>query len=538
MARPRTKPAVSPVSLAFHGAASTVTGSCFLLATEGGRLLVDCGLFQGTKTVRELNYGDFPFQPGSIDALLLTHAHIDHSGLLPKLVRKGFNGPIVTTEPTADLLGFMLPDSAYIQESEVERLNRRNRQRGRPKVEPIYTGRDAEATLQQIRTCRYDEWLEPLPGVRARFWNAGHILGSASIELEIARPAGRPLRLLFSGDIGPDEKAFHDVPEGPADLDYLVVESTYGDRDRAEVTLEQRRRRLGEEVRAALEAGGNLLIPAFAVERTQELLEALAALIREGAIPEVPVFIDSPLAINITRTFAKHHGELVDIEGGADLFDAPWMKFTECVDESKAINKVKGGAIIMAASGMCDAGRIRHHLKQHLWRRDATVLFVGYQAPGSLGQIIQSGAERVRIHGEEVAVKARIRTIESFSAHADQGELVAWVKARLPVRSRVFLTHGEPEAMRAFRGKLAEAGLDPEHIVAPALDDSFELEVDAAPVRHDLPRRLSEAAAAAPADWHNAYARLLLDLGDRLKTIDDDAARAELIAALRRALGD
>jgi metallo-beta-lactamase family protein len=526
----------SPVSLAFLGAASTVTGSCFLVTTEKGRLLVDCGLFQGTKTVRELNYKDFPFEPGAIDALLLTHAHIDHSGLVPKLVRKGFKGPIIATEPTADLLAFMLPDSGYIQESEVDRLNRRNRQRGRPPVEPIYTRRDAEAALEQIRTCAYDEWLEPMPGTRARFWNAGHILGSASIELEIHQPGGRPLRLLFSGDIGPDEKAFHDVPEGPADLDYLVVEATYGDRDRAEVTLDQRRARLGEEVRAALAAGGNLLIPAFAVERTQELLETLARLIRDGVIPEVPVFIDSPLAINITRTFAKHHGDLVDIEGGANLFEAPWMRFTESVDESKAINQVKGGAIIMAASGMCDAGRIRHHLKQNLWRRDATVLFVGYQAPGSLGQIIQSGAARVRIHGEEVAVNARIRTIESFSAHADQGELVAWVQARLPVRNRIFLSHGEPRAMQALRAKLAEVGLDPAHIVAPALDDRFDLEVDAAPVRHAQPRRLSEAAAAAPSDWHNAYARLLLDMGEKLKALDDDKARGDLLAALRRTL--
>lgn len=526
------------VSLSFHGAASTVTGSCFLLETPGGKLLVDCGLFQGTKTVRELNYGDFPFRPAEIDALLLTHAHIDHSGLLPKLVRRGFTGPIVATAPTADLLAFMLPDSGYIQESEVDRLNRRNRQRGRPMVEPIYTRADAEATLDHIQTCVYDEWLEPLAGVRARYWNAGHILGSASIEIEIDDNAGRPLRLLFSGDIGPDEKAFHDNPEGPADLDYLIVESTYGDRDREEVTLDERRRRLGEEVRAALAAGGNLLIPAFAVERTQELLESLARLIQEQAIPELPVFIDSPLAIDITRTFARHHAELRDVVGAADLFDAPWMRFTESVEESKAINRVTSGAIIMAASGMCDAGRIRHHLKQHLWRREATVLFVGYQAPGSLGQIIQSGVDRVRIHGEEVAVKARIRTIESFSAHADQGELINWVQARLPVRNTIFMTHGEPRAMTVLREKLAEAGCDPAHILAPGLDDQFTLKIEAAPVRHAAAKRLSDAAASAPSDWHNAYARLLLDLGEKLKALEDDEARAALLARLHGTLGD
>lgn len=532
----RVKDRPAAVSLAFHGAASTVTGSCFLLETTRGRLLIDCGLFQGTKTVRELNYKDFPFAPQSIDALLLTHAHIDHSGLIAKLTKHGFAGPIIATEPTADLLAFMLPDSGYIQETEVERLNRRNRKRGRDKVLPIYTKADAEAALEQVQTCAYDEWLEPIAGVRARYWNAGHILGSASIELEVQTDGDRPLRLLFSGDIGPDEKTFHRLPEAPNDLDYLIVESTYGNRDRAEVTLEQRRQKLALEVRAALESGGNLLIPAFAVERTQELLYALSRLIQDGDLPEVPVFIDSPLAINVTRTFAAHYAELHEVEGGETLFDAPWMRFTESVEESKAINQVKGGAIIMAASGMCDAGRIRHHLKQHLWRRDATVLFVGYQAPGSLGQIIQSGTERVRIHGEEIAVKARIRSIESFSAHADQGELVAWVKARLPVKNTIFMTHGEPDAMATFRDKLALAGCDPAHILAPALDDRFDLEVAAAPLRHAEPKRLSEAAATAPLDWHNAYARLLLDMGEKLRSMEDDEARAKLLAELRRNL--
>jgi len=522
------------ISLGFHGAASTVTGSCFLLETPKGRLLVDCGLFQGTKTVRELNYNDFPFEPASIDALLLTHAHIDHSGLIPKLVRKGFAGSIVATGPTADLLEFMLPDSGYIQESEVERLNRRNRQRGRPQVEPIYTQADAIRTLEQVRTCDLGEWLEPLPGVRARYWNAGHILGSASIEIEVDAAGEPPLRLLFSGDIGPDEKTFHATPEGPQDVDYLIVESTYGNRDRDEVTLEQRRARLCREVEEALAAGGNLLIPAFAVERTQEVLQVLSALIRAGEIPQVPIFIDSPLAIKVTQIFAQHQADLEDVGGKGDFFDAPWFRFTESVEESKAINKVKGGAIIVAASGMCDAGRIRHHLKEHLWRRDSTVLFVGYQAPGSLGRIIQSGERRVRIHGEEIKVNARIRSIESFSAHADQGELVAWVRDRLPVRKRIFLTHGEPDAMVAFRLKLAEIGCDPEHVIAPALDDRFDLEAEESAIRHGDARRLSEEAAMASSDWHNAYARLVLDLSGRLKELPDDAARTALLERLRR----
>src|SRR5690606_16582554 len=256
--------------LTFHGGAGTVTGSCFQIEHDRGRFLIDCGRCQGTKTVRERNYGAFPFQPDAIDCVLLTHAHIDHSGLLPKLAKHGFAGPVHATEPTADLLSFMLPDSGHIQESEVERLNRRNRRRGRPAVEPIYTRKDAERCLAQIRGVAYERWIEPGPGVRARFWNAGHILGSASIELRIDDGPGQ-VRLLFSGDIGPDEKVFHLEPDAPAGFDYVVCESTYGDRDRSDATVEQRRRALCAEINDALAAGGNLLIPAFAVERTQEL---------------------------------------------------------------------------------------------------------------------------------------------------------------------------------------------------------------------------------------------------------------------------
>jgi metallo-beta-lactamase family protein len=256
--------------LTFHGGAGTVTGSCYAIEHEQGRFLVDCGLFQGTKTVRELNYGAFPFQPGAIDFVLLTHAHIDHSGLLPKLHKHGFRGPIHATPPTVDLLSFMLPDSGHIQESEVERLNRRNRQRGRAPVEPIYTRRDAEDCLEQIVGVAYETWLEPRPGVRARFWNAGHILGSASIEVQVEDGAGGPpVRLLCSGDLGPDEKIFHLEPDAPAGFDYLVCESTYGDRDREDATVEHRRDALCREINEALGAGGNLLIPAFTVERTR-----------------------------------------------------------------------------------------------------------------------------------------------------------------------------------------------------------------------------------------------------------------------------
>jgi metallo-beta-lactamase family protein len=524
------------ISLTFHGAARTVTGSCFLVDHPRGRVLVDCGLFQGSKTLQELNYGRFAFDPTTIDRLLVTHAHIDHTGLVPKLCRLGFRGPIIATEASCDLMGFMLPDSGAIQESEVERLNERNRRRGRPAVEPIYTAADAEACLKQLQPVGYDHWIPVMPHVRARFWNAGHILGSASIELEIIEKDGEPpISILFSGDVGPDEKTFHDDPSGPSGIDHLVVESTYGDRDREDVTLAAREERLRQEVRDALAAGGVLLIPAFAVERTQELLYAIGRLIEAGKLPQIPVFIDSPLAHRATRAFAAHASAL-DGKDARRLFEAPWIRFTESVADSKALERVHSHAIIMAASGMCEAGRIRFHLKDRLWRPETTVLFVGYQAAGTLGRLIRDGERRVRIFGEEVEVKARIRSIESFSAHADQQELVTWVKARLPVRRTIFETHGEPAAMQRLRDELAKAGLDPARIVAPELGQRFDLSARAATVAHPVvtPPVPSDAIGW---DWHNRYAKLLLDLGETLRALPDDGARRELLDRLATTLG-
>lgn len=520
--------------LTFHGGAGTVTGSCFQIEHDRGRFLIDCGLFQGTKTVRELNYGAFPFQPDAIDFVLLTHAHIDHSGLLPKLAKHGFAGPVHATEPTADLLSFMLPDSGHIQESEVERLNRRNRRRGRPAVEPIYTRKDAERCLSQIRGVAYERWIEPGPGVRARFWNAGHILGSASIEVRIDDGPGQ-IRLLFSGDIGPDEKVFHLEPDAPAGFDYVVCESTYGDRDRSDATVEQRRRALCTEINDALAAGGNLLIPAFAVERTQELLHDIGVLMAERQIESVPVFLDSPLANQATQVFAKHAAALEDIAlDEQELFRNRNFHFVESVEESKSINRINGGAIIIAASGMCDAGRIRHHLKNNLWRRKATVLFVGYQAPGTLGRLILDGEKSVRMFGEEVAVKARIRQIENYSAHADQKELVAWVLERQPVRGGIFLVHGEDAACAALREHLSAAGLDEALIHLPRIDDSFELVAAAAPAPRPRRARIPDSEIAR--DWHNDYAVLLLDLSRRLERMPSDEARRDLLRRLRAEL--
>jgi len=524
--------------LIFHGGAGTVTGSCYEIRHAAGSLMIDCGMFQGNKTVRALNYRDFPFDPAKIDALLVTHAHIDHTGLIAKLHKHGFKGRIHATAPTADLASFMLPDSGHIQESEVERLNRRNRRRGRPEVEPIYTRKDAEACLKQFDSVEMERWFEPMPGIKARYWNAGHILGSASIELKVGSEADRPVHMLFSGDLGPDEKVFHLEPDAPAGFDYILCESTYGDREREDATVEERRAALKREILEAHEAGGNLLIPAFAVERTQELLHDIGVLMATGAIPERQVFLDSPLASNATKVFVEHAHTLDDIAMDEDeLFRNPNFSFTSSVEESKAINNVKEGAIIMAASGMCDAGRIRHHLRNNLYKKDATVLFVGYQAPGTLGSFILNGEEDVRIHGREVKVRARIRRIGNYSAHADQGELIDWVKERLPVQAGLFLTHGDDKAREVLKEHLAKAGVDADRIILPGLDERVSLTVDPKEKPLTVQDKRSRVAPADMAtDWYNDYAALLLKLGRRLEEMEDVGDRRALLAKMHNVL--
>lgn len=319
------------VTLRFCGAARTVTGSCYLFETPRSKVLVDCGLFQGPKTLKALNYGGFPFRPSDIDAVLLTHAHIDHSGLLPKLVRQGFGGKILATRGTIDLCSYMLPDAGGIQESEVEALNRRSAERGRPAVSPIYTKADALAAQSSFQAVEYEQWIEVQPGIRARYWNAGHLLGSASIELEFSGEgtAGQPLRILASGDIGPDSKLLETSPEAPTGFDYVMTESTYGDRERPAITSQSRREALAAEVRQAHAAGGALLIPAFAVERTQELIVDLVDLMQRGQIPTAPIFLDSPLAIRATEVFRQHASELgpdIDI---AAILRSPHLRFIE-----------------------------------------------------------------------------------------------------------------------------------------------------------------------------------------------------------------
>jgi len=521
--------------LHFYGAARTVTGSCFLLETEAARVLIDCGMFQGSKEERELNYQHFPFRAAGISALCLTHAHIDHSGLVPKLVKAGFDGPIYATAGTADLASIMLPDSGYIQEMEVNQLNRRNSRRGREAVSPIYTEEDAIASLEQFRPVAYGQWQNVAPGFRARYWNAGHLLGSASIEMEVAADGVKePIRLLFSGDIGPDHKLLQPDPDGPQDLDYVILESTYGDTDRAGTTIERRRRMLRDEVRAAMHPSGVLLIPSFAVERTQELLVDLLELMEAGELPEIPIFIDSPLASKASAIFKRHAKGL---RNGSDLVQAlesRWVRFTETVEQSKAIDRIHSFHIVIAASGMCEAGRIRHHLKAWLWRDEATVLFVGFQAQGTLGRILQEGASKVRIHGEEVKVRARMRTLDLYSGHADAPELKAWLADRLPVRRGVFLVHGEDPALKALQTSLADLDRAPDALI-PDIDDMYDLTGERA-VRVERREPRLPGSSAGHRDWHNDYAELLLEINDAIEAAADRKAKSVIIRRIREAL--
>ena len=494
-------------------------------------------MFQGNKTLKELNYGQFPFDPAEIDFVLLTHAHIDHSGLVPKLWKHGFTGRVYTTPATRDLLTFMLPDSGYIQETEVRRLNQRNRRRGRGTVQPIYTRQDAEECMHQFTDVAFDTWVEAVPGIRARFWNAGHILGAASLEVEVNGGSGNadPLRLLFSGDIGPQEKTFHEDPEAPVGMDCIIVEGTYGDRDRDDISLERRRAVLKQELMAVVKAGGNIIIPAFAVERTQELLYDIGLLISENQIPNLRVYLDSPLAIRATEVFERYAAALEGVDRHKGLFRHRNFHFLNSAEESMALVQVSSGAIIVAASGMCEAGRIRHHLKNNLWRPQATVLFVGYQAPGTLGNLLLAGEKMVRIQGDEVAVRARIRKIDTYSAHSDQQELVDWACARLPVSRGLFLTHGEENALSTLRAHLISRGCPPEKIHLPRLDETFDL-VAQGPLEHKIERPRVAQEEVIGTDWHNEYAAFLVGLGDALRQLPDNAERRRVLKRLQSAL--
>lgn len=521
--------------ITFHGAAETVTGSCHMIEFGGHRILIDCGMFQGSKSEKELNYRAFPFDPRAIDALILTHAHIDHSGLVPKLVKDGFEGPIFASAPTVDLCKVMLPDSAHIQEMEVEQLNRRNKRRGRQEVTPIYTLLDALEAVKQMRPTELGKWQDAAPGFRFRLWNAGHLLGSASVELE-AVGGERPVRMLFSGDLGPDNKLLQPEPEAPAGWDHVIMESTYGDTDRKEVTEERRRAELRAEVRSAINPDGVLLIPSFAVERTQELLADLVHLFETGQLPPCPVIIDSPLANRASQIFKSYARSLDNGNLLLRAFASPHVRFTESVEQSMALDQMHGFHIVISASGMCEAGRIRHRLRNWLWREEATVLLVGYQAAGTLGRLLADGAPVVRMKGEQIDVRARIRKLDLYSGHADGPELAAWLRKRLPINGTVFMVHGEEKAIGGLRARLSES-LSRDHLVDPRLDASFELGHAAAVEIIDPAKKPRiDPMQVGRTDWHNDFQSLLLDIQAEIGKAADERARARVIRKLRSAL--
>jgi len=514
------------LKLTFHGAARTVTGSCMEFQSGDSRILVDCGMFQGSRSLECLNYQPFAFDPRKIDSVVLTHAHIDHSGLLPRLVAQGFKGDVWCTRETSDLLEYMLADSGRIHEYEAERRNRRRECAGEEPSRPIYTEQDAMDAWRQTRPVVREEWFEPAPGFNAKLWNAGHILGSASVELN-----ANDVRVLCSGDLGPENKAFHADPEGPRSIDHVICESTYGNRLRDKVTIEQRRTLLEAEILGARGRGGNLVIPTFALERTQELLLDIAVLSRTGRIGNAVVYVDSPLANRATKVFAKYLSELEDVDGH-DIFSNPAIHYVNDVSESIRINSVSG-AIILAASGMCEAGRIRHHLVHNLHRRDSTVLFVGFQAQGTLGRVILEGAKRVRISGRDIAVRAEIRRIDSYSAHADQEELLDWVADRQPIQGSLFLDHGENGASEEMRRMAQKRGLT-ESIIIPEIGERYELTAGSKARREATGR--PEVLSVIGRDWQNEYADLVSNLKKRLGEIRDEQARQQAIAQMRKVL--
>ncbi|NLZ93889.1 MAG: MBL fold metallo-hydrolase [Firmicutes bacterium] len=450
------------MKLTFCGGARTVTGSSFLLEAAGLKILLDCGMFQGGRRLRERNYQPYPYNPAEIDYIILSHAHIDHSGLIPRLVKDGFRGQILATPATVDLASIMLPDSGYIQEMEAEWQNRKNLRAGKPLVEPLYTIEDAEAALRYFREVDYYTTFYLSDRIKLFFYDAGHILGSAITELTIWEE-GKVEKIVFTGDLGKSERPIYRDPDIVEEADYVIIEGTYGTRDHEIET--ERAERLQQVIQQTVLQQGNVVVPSFAVGRTQELLYCLSRLMGKGQIPNLPIYIDSPLAISATEVFSRHP-ECYDVQmrqmlhAGQDPFNFPEVIFTRSVEESKLINESPGGALIISASGMADAGRIKHHLKHNLWRPESTVLFVGYQAEGTLGRQIRDGAKRVKIFGEEIKINAQIMALDGFSAHADRNELVAWLGKFHKKPKQVFLVHGEEDVLIQFSAKIEkELGL-------------------------------------------------------------------------------
>ncbi len=474
------------MKITFLGATKMVTGSNFLVEASGKKFLVDCGMYQGRDEIEEENYRDFDYNPAEIDFMLLTHAHIDHSGRIPKLYNDGFKGPVYAHKATCDLCGIMLPDSGHIQEMEAQWKNKKRQRKGQEEREPLYTAQDALNCLEIFVAVKYDEIIQVTENIYVRFNNAGHMLGSSIIEVW-AKENGKETKAVFSGDLGNNDLPLLDSPTMIENCDYLIMESTYG--SRIHMQNNQKAEMFLDIVSETIEKGGTVVIPSFAVGRTQEILYELDK-IKDKTVDEefkrkyktlmkVPVYVDSPLAISATEIFRENTDLFEDevkekMERGDNPLEFPGLKFTQTADESKALNEKQESSIIISASGMCDVGRIKHHLKHNLWNPKSTILFVGYQAPGTLGYSIVNGAKTVTIFGEEIAVNARIEYIEGYSGHADQEWLMNFVYSFISKPKHIFLVHGEEESQEVLKNKiLEETGIG---VSIPEYGETYELD--------------------------------------------------------------
>ena len=449
--------------LTFYGAIHGVTGSAYLLETERATVLLDCGLYQGTREEEKLNHEDFPFNPETIDSVILSHAHLDHSGRLPKLVAEGFGGTLYMTSPTSELLEVMLKDAASLQERDVEWENKRRRRAGKEELLPLYTLEDVEQALSSCSGLKYGQRHEVAEGIEVCFRDAGHILGSSIVEVFIKEGKGER-KLVFSGDLGNSYAALLQDPEIVEQADVLLLESTYGDRNHR--SMDETLKEFEDIIVESSENGGNILIPSFAVGRTQEIIFRLGELYQKGILQHQAVYLDSPMAIAITEIyhrFQEYYNDEDSTVMGSGKYRSlhsflPILRYSTTTAESMALNKIEAGAIIIAGSGMCTGGRIRHHLKHNLWRRNAHVVIVGYQSIGTPGRALVDGAKTYRIGGDEIAVKATIHTLGGFSAHASQSQLTAWLNHFKEPRPQVYLVHGETDAKEALQKHLAREG--------------------------------------------------------------------------------
>ena len=512
------------------GAARTVTGSSYLIEMDDDRcFMVDCGLFQGSSQLERRNWIAGPYRVPDLSAIFITHAHIDHSGLVPRLVRGGYSGPIYASKPTCELLKILWLDSANIQQMEAEWQSRKNRRQGKTGFDPLYEVADAEAAITLLRPVEFDCKEELLPGVRVCFVNAGHILGAASLHLTLEGEDGVH-RVGFSGDLGRPNQLIVPDPVEMDPVDTLFMETTYG--GRTHKSLPASVDELLEVVKQAYQEGGKVLIPAFAVERTQEIIYILAAAHRRGELPDdMPVFLDSPLAINATRIF-RDHPEYFDADtkeilaNGDTPLNFPNLKFTTTTEESRNINRHMGPAIIIAGSGMANAGRIKHHLKHNLWRPNCHVIIVGFQARNTTGRLLVEGAPKVKIFREEVAVRATVHTINGFSAHADQKELLAWMEPLMRPGVKVNLIHGEEEQSVTFKA-LAQARFPKVRFHIPRWNEVLEFKA--------RPVELAKVEPAELADEVRQLSGRLAQLAERL-AVPESGLTPEDATALLKAL--